>query len=978
MTPADAGDHPEEPDHTEAAEAPEGREVLLPPVPPDPRLPPPPSPEPPAEAAGAAGAAEDAGAAEPAEDAAGAAEDAGAVDAAGPERSPGRRPRPRRDVITVPELSLVVLVGMSGSGKSTFAARHFRRTEVLSSDACRGLVSDDENDQAATRDAFDVLHHIAGKRLAAGRLTVVDATNVQREARGPLVELARAHDVLPVAIVLDVPELVCLERNRLRPDRDFGDHVIRRQRQQLRRSLRGLAREGFRRVTVLGSPEEIEAVRVEREPAWTDKRHERGPFDIVGDVHGCHDELVTLLTKLGYEVDADGTSARHPAGRRAFFVGDLVDRGPDVPGVLRRVMGMVAEGSALAVAGNHEDKLLRALRGRKVKVSHGLAQSLEQLEAQPEELRARVVEFLDSLVSHYVLDDGQLVVAHAGMKEAFQGRASGRVRAFALYGETTGEIDELGLPVRYPWADDYRGRAVVVYGHTPVPEPRWVNNTICIDTGCVFGGSLTALRYPEKELVAVPATQVHYEPVRPLAARDAAVAPPGADAGPPAPSHRGGTDLPAGERPGDLLDVDDVMGKRRVETRLLPSVTVREENAVAALEVMSRFAVDPRWLVYLPPTMAPTATTEQPGLLEHPAEAFAAFRADGVDRVICEEKHMGSRAVVVVCRDAEVAARRFGVPGDGAGTVYTRTGRPFFGADPATGTAVLDRVRDAVGSAGLWDELATDWLVLDAELMPWSAKAVDLLRFQYAPVAAAGQAATGAAVEALAAAVARGVDIGPVHERLAGRRQMLADYAEAYGRYCWPVATVDELRLAPFAVLAGEGELLAARSHGWHMEVAARLADADADAGSRGAGAEGREGVLMATDYRIVDLSDRLNEAEATQWWQELTAAGGEGMVVKPLDAIVRGGRHGLVQPGIKCRGREYLRIIYGPEYTEPANLERLRQRGIGHKRSLAQRELALGVEALERFVAGEPLYRVHECVFGVLALESEPVDPRL
>ncbi|HEV7762447.1 MAG TPA: polynucleotide kinase-phosphatase, partial [Acidimicrobiales bacterium] len=511
----------------------------------------------------------------------------------------------------MPELSLVVLIGVSGSGKSTFAARHFRPTEVLSSDTCRGMVSDDENDQSATGDAFDVLHYIAGKRLAAGRLTVVDATNVQREARRPLIELARAHDVLPVAIVLDVPELVCAERNRLRSDRDFGDHVLRRQRQQLRRSLRGLAREGFRRVTVLSSPDEIEGAHIEREPAWTDKRHEHGPFDIIGDIHGCHAELVELLTELGYEVDADGSSARHPAGRRAFFVGDLVDRGPDIAGVLRRVMGMVAEGSALIVPGNHEDKLLRALRGRKVKVSHGLAQSLEQLEAEPEAFRARVVEFLDGLVSHFVLDDGRLVVAHAGMKEALQGRASGRVRAFALYGETTGEVDEFGLPVRYPWADDYRGSAMVVYGHTPVPEARWVNNTICVDTGCVFGGHLTALRYPEKELVAVPAARVYYEPARPLDhpaaspaahahAHDRAGAPvdtidaagqvgpvgpvgPVGELGQADPGGAGGGVVGlAGERVGDLLDVEDVMGKRRIDTRLLPSVTVREENAVAA------------------------------------------------------------------------------------------------------------------------------------------------------------------------------------------------------------------------------------------------------------------------------------------------------------------------------------------------------------------------------------------------------------
>jgi protein phosphatase len=849
-------------------------------------------------------------------------------------------------------MSLVVLIGPSGSGKTTFARRHFKASEILSSDECRWMVSDDENDQSATKDAFDVLHYIAGKRLAAGRLTVVDATSVQREARRPLVEVARAHDVLPVAVVLDTPETICLARNRERPDRDFADQVVRRQRQQMRRSLRGLQREGFRRVTVLRSVDEIDAAVVTREKAWTDRRHEHGPFDIIGDVHGCNDELTALLKELGYQVDANGWSARHPGGRRAFFVGDLVDRGPDTPGVLRRVMGMVGEGTALMVPGNHEDKLLRALRGRKVTVSHGLAESLAQLAACSDEFRAEVVAFLDGLISHFVVDDGRLVVAHAGMKERLQGRASGRVRSFALYGDTTGEVDDYGLPVRYPWADDYRGSAMVVYGHTPVPDARWVNNTICVDTGCVFGGRLTALRYPEKELVAVPAARVYYEPIRPLAS--AAVA-----------------DAASEDRPGNLLDVDDVLGKRRIETRLHPGVTIREENAAAALEVISRFAVDPRWLLYLPPTMAPTATSEREGLLEHPAEAFAAYRSDGVDQVVCEEKHMGSRAVVVVCRSASVAARRFGFPAGSSsassgGVIYTRTGRAFFTNDSATEALLLDRVRAAIDGVGLWDELNTDWLALDCELMPWSAKAGELLRTQYAPVAASGQAAVGAATDLLAAAQERGVDTSGVLDRFRDRRLMLDAYAASYGHHCWPVDSIDDLRLAPFVVLAGEGAVHASRSHSWHMDVAARLAGAD------------NEGVVVATDYRLVELSDRLSELQAIEWWETLTAAGGEGMVVKPADAVVASGQFGLVQAGIKCRGQDYLRIVYGPEYTAPDNLRRLRQRGLAHKRSLAQREFALGLEALERFVARRPLHQVHECIFGVLALESEPIDPRL
>ena len=450
--------------------------------------------------------------------------------------------------LTIPELSLVVLVGVTGSGKSTFARAHFKPTEVISSDYCRGLVADDENDQSATKDAFEVLHFIVGKRLAAGRLTVVDATNVQPEARRELVTLAREYDVLPVAIVLDLPEKLCAERNATRPDRDFGAHVIRRQRGLLRRSLGGLQREGFRTVHVLRSPEEIDAATITRTKLFNDLRHESGPFDVIGDVHGCLAELEQLLATLGYAIERDPagrpTGARHP-DRRAIFLGDLVDRGPDTPGVLRLVMGMVAAGTALAVLGNHEAKLLRALRGKNVQRTHGLAESMDQLAAEPEAFRTEVERFIDGLISHYVLDGGRLVVAHAGLIERYQGRASGRVREFCLYGQTTGETDEYGFPVRYPWAQEYRGRALVLYGHTPVPETEWLNNTLCLDTGCVFGGHLTALHYPERTLVSVPAAEVYHAPAKPF----------------PGPPRTGSPDATGARREPDVLDIRDVSAR---------------------------------------------------------------------------------------------------------------------------------------------------------------------------------------------------------------------------------------------------------------------------------------------------------------------------------------------------------------------------------------------------------------------------------
>ncbi|MFF0758578.1 polynucleotide kinase-phosphatase [Streptomyces sp. NPDC003737] len=837
--------------------------------------------------------------------------------------------------LPVTDLSLVVLVGASGSGKSTFARRHFKPTEIISSDFCRGLVSDDENDQSATGDAFDVLHYIAGKRLAAGRRTVVDATSVQQDSRRQLIDLAKRYDVLPIAIVLDVPEEVCAERNASRIDRaDMPRRVIQRHTRELRRSLRHLEREGFRKVHVLRGVEEVENATVVTEKRFNDLTHLSGPFDIIGDVHGCSSELEALLGKLGY---VDGA---HPQGRTAVFLGDLVDRGPDSPGVLRRVMSMVASGNALCVPGNHENKYGRFLRGRNVRHTHGLAETIEQMEGESEEFKQRVREFIDGLVSHYVLDGGRLVVCHAGLPERYQGRTSGRVRSHALYGDTTGETDEFGLPVRYPWAEEYRGRAAVVYGHTPVPQASWLNNTICLDTGAVFGGSLTALRWPERELVDVPAERVWYEPARPLA-----------------------SEAPGGHE-GRPLDLADVHGRRVVETRHAGRVSVREENAAAALEVMSRFAVDPRLLPYLPPTMAPTATSRVEGYLEHPAEAFAQYREDGVARVVCEEKHMGSRAVVLVCRDAETALSRFGVSGP-TGSLYTRTGRPFFD-DEAVTEEVLGRLRSAIGDADLWRELETDWMLLDAELMPWSLKASGLLRSQYAAVGAAAAAAFPGALSALEGAAARGVD---VTELLARQRERAADagaFTEAYRRYCWTTDGLDGVRLAPFQILAVQGRSLADVPHDRQLALLDRLVEHDGS------------GLLQTTRRLFVDPGDPESVQAGVDWWLEMTGRGGEGMVVKPLDAVVRSTTGRLVQPGVKCRGREYLRIIYGPEYTRPENLARLRQRFLNHKRSLAIREYALGLEALDRLAEGEPLWRVHEAVFGVLALESEPVDPRL
>ncbi|MCE2399694.1 polynucleotide kinase-phosphatase [Candidatus Poribacteria bacterium] len=853
-------------------------------------------------------------------------------------------------LIKIPDPSLVILIGASGSGKSTFAKKHFKSTEILSSDFCRGIVSDDETDQSATTDAFEVLHFIAAKRLAAGKLTVIDATNVQPDARKSLHALAREYHYLTAAIVFNLPAKLCQERNDVRPDRDFKPHVVRNQTSQLRRSLRGLKREGFRNfLYVMSSSEEVEAAQVERQPLWTNRTDETGPFDIIGDVHGCFDELVALLTKLGYEISnlTEGeTLVKHPQNRKVLFVGDYVDRGPKVVEVLRLIMEMHKTGIAICVPGNHDTKLARALRGKNVTKTHGLAESLAQLEDESEEFKTRIAEFIEGLVSHYFLDNGKLVVAHAGMKQELQGRASGRVREFALYGETTGETDEFGLPIRLNWAEEYRGTATVVYGHTPVAEPQWINRTINIDTGCVFGGNLTALRYPEKELVSIPAHQTYYEPVKPLFDES---------------DNKTSSEKRIDE---GILDINDVIGRRVISTRLNHNVTVREENTITALEVMSRFAIDPKWLIYLPPTMSPTETTKISNLLEHPSEGFAYYRNQGVSQVVWQEKHMGSRAVVIVCQSAETAKKRFSISDDRIGVCYTRTGRPFFD-DALMETELLKQVKEAVDRTGYWETLNTDWMCLDCELMPWSVKAQALLRQQYAPVGTSARVAVEDAVISLEAANKRGIQVKNILDTYQQRTIAVSEYVKAYQQYCWQVQSIADIKLAPFHLLATEGTVYFDKDHVWHMEMLSKLCNASED------------NMLFATSYGTVNLTDQASETAAICQWEELTAQGGEGIVIKPLNYIVKGKR-GLVQPAVKCRGREYLRIIYGPEYTLPHNLERLRARGLSHKRSLAIREFALGVEALERFVGREPLSKVHECVFGVLALESETVDPRL
>jgi len=855
--------------------------------------------------------------------------------------------------INIPELSLVLLIGTSGSGKTTFANKHFEKHEIVSSDICRGIVSNNENNQLASKDAFELLNFIISKRLKNGLLTVVDATNIQPESRQKLVKLAKQFHTLPAAIVLDMPQKLCVERNAKRADRNLKPYVVNLQKSQLKKSIKKLKREGFRKIYVLKSEEEVDSVtNIVRDKLYNDKKELSGPFDIIGDIHGCFDETIALLNKMDYQftqVENDGQNyglnVSHPEKRMVIFLGDLVDRGPKSPEVLKLVMGMVSSGVAICVPGNHDLKLQKKLNGKNVQLNHGLAETMAQLENESDEFKRDVREFLYSLISHYILDNGRLAVAHAGIKEEMQGRGSGAVRSFCLYGETTGEIDSFGLPVRYNWAKEYRGRAKVIYGHTPVKHAEWLNNTMDIDTGCVFGGELTALRYPEEELVSVKAKKVYAIPSKPIEVSTKEI-------------------LNAQQEHDDLLNIEDVTGKRIIQTRLRNNLTIREENSIAALEVMSRFAVNPKWLIYLPPTMSPCATSELDDFLEHPQQAINYYRKRGVNKIICEEKHMGSRAVIIVCKNEKTVLDRFGIKNEGIGICFTRTGRNFFNDKKLEGQ-FLRKIQKALNISNFWDKFNTDWTCLDAELMPWSAKAQALLSNQYAAVGSAAKNAISDVEKVLQKTAERNIEgIEALQNQFKKKGNSIEKFVQSYRNYCWVVKSIEDYKLAPFHILATEGHVHFDKNHKWHMENIKEFCKTD-------------ESFFKRTAYKIVDMQNPNEINDAVNWWLELTKNGGEGMVVKPFDFITKT-KDGLLQPAVKCRGKEYLRIIYGAEYDRPENLVLLKKRSMSKKQSLALREFALGLEGLERFVRNEPLRKIHESIFAVLALESEPVDPRL
>ncbi|MEM6272533.1 MAG: polynucleotide kinase-phosphatase [Bacteroidota bacterium] len=846
--------------------------------------------------------------------------------------------------IELPEYCLVILIGAHGVGKSQFAERFFSPTEVLSLNQFRSMVGDQSPSEAADADAHEALSYVLEKRLKNNCLTVIDAVNARQSDRQRYRRLAKKYYAELVAVVLDLPESVLRERLTSASPQTRTAAELRKQVADLQKNIGRLKSEGIRRVHHLRSVAEIDALQITRRRMHSNFRTETGPFDIIGDVHGCREELIELLKKLGYTVAPGGIQmgiydeVTPPSGRKALFVGDIVDRGPDSPGALKLVMSMVRAGVGLWAPGNHDDKLCRKLQGRNVKLQHGLAETMQQMENEPPRFHEEVRDFIRELPTHLVLDEGRLVVAHAGIKEHMQGRETGGIKSFCLYGETTGETDEFGLPIRYNWAENYRGAATIVYGHTPIPRPEWLNRTVNIDTGCVFGGKMTALRYPEKQFVSVDARREYSPPRRPLPANVPTVN--------------------TQQKHDEVLDFTLFRDRSLAVTRMLFNITPKDWQVTGAIEYMNRYAVHPKWLIYLPSTLSAPKASAVGALLEHPAQAFDYYKKKGLPSVVVQEMPGAKRVVVIIGRNEKAIQERFGLEGEGIGVVYTDTGRPYFSEERAE-QDFLENIRRAIEKAGWWEQLNTNWLCLEANLSPAGEYFAPLLKGHYAALASTGLHAQYRAREVLERATQRGLPVAHLREKISSHTAQLEDFQEQVA-----AQFTGEFRMTPVHLLAAEGRTFTDQPHPWHVALAQELA-------------LGAPELIQAPVSYTVELDDEDAIREATAAWERYVGAGGAGMVVKPM-AFIPDPSKDIVQPGLKVRGPGALRLIFGPHFDAAEQLANLRKRKLKLRRELSIREFALSYEALHRFVEGAPLSEVHQCVFIHLSIKANVLDPRL
>lgn len=859
--------------------------------------------------------------------------------------------------ITVPNSGIVLLIGASNSGKTTLLNNWIREetiqpSEVISSDEYRLVVSDtnfiqwtgrpkDEADSlydqyhAISEEAFHMMDNVIEARCRLNRLTFIDATHLFADDRKRYIALAQKHHVPIVAVVLDTPQETLLERDEQR-ENSRGKKKVKQQYQNLKREKRFIKKEGFKSTYFINADEDIELVRMDY-PLLIDVEH---GIDLIGDIHGCYDEFIILLKSLGYE-ENDEALYLHPDGRKFMSVGDVMSRGPESLKTMLFFQRHVEQGVAYMTDSNHGWKIARWLDGRSVTLNYGdekVEQEFKEYEKtygseKTTQTKEILKNFLLSAPSHYVLMKNGVptaVCTHAGIKDEFIGKQSPDVQDFCRYGDSS-DLNENGKPIRSDWFVHHKGSIVIIWGHDPKPQPLVVNNTVNIDQGVVFGGKLTAFQYPEKRFISVDALH----------------------------NYSGAIDNPLKEwekKRFNAPNIEKFIDGYSVQTEQLGNIKVPQNIVKSAIDTLSHYTVPIEQLLYIPPTMSPTPETSKlKDFLEHPKEAIEYYRSHGIETLIAEKKHMGSRAILLLFKDKESAKKSIGLDIDGV--IYTRKGRKFF--DKLTEQKVLRELKEELTRKGYFSKYETNYVLLDAEIMPWNLKAKELISSQYAHVSENAILDRKKIVEKLSNS--EHVDVKKWLIEYEGKLENAETFKEVFQKYCWDIEGTDAIQIAPFHVLAHSNETFFHKPHTWHMEMNKEFAEGSS--------------LFVTTEYKII--SDAVSEQEVTTWWEEITKNGHEGIVIKP-EFYIPTYRGKLIQPAIKVRGRKYLHIIYGMDYLSPLNLERLKKRNTVKKQKLALKEFALGIEGVQRFVNGDSIERVHECVLATLAMESDPVDPRL
>lgn len=784
--------------------------------------------------------------------------------------------------IFIPRSALVLMVGGTGSGKTHFAQHHFPKGSVLSSDDFRFLVSGHEAADA-TEDAFDVMSVAIRSRLLRRLLTVVDATNLRQSAREALYQLARECYAPVVAITMMTPLNKCKRYNAIRhnprPERVVVQHY------HLAQDARKLLlKEGvpFHPIYPKDSVRLVVTYNVE------DRRDDIGPFDIIGDIHGCFAELMLLVETLGYHVEERLRGGRpsyfitHPNGRKLVFVGDIVDRGPENVRSMIFVMDAVSQGH-YAVRGNHDARLLRWLDNQDdFSNVFGFCVTKEQFECAYREYGARffgdVARHIRSLPSYLWLDGGRLVVSHAGIQEDMIGGSGDYVDDFCVYGQKTLDDERLF------WMYDYHGSVYNVYGHFSVKEPHWIQKTLCVDNGCVYGGRLTALQWPSQNIVSQPALETWFE-----------------------------SSMIELEPKKDWFLKEDV-SRFLTHTMLSRDVQVSKDSIQNAYSSMVGAMSFFPWMVCIPPSMGAADSSYQEGYLEHPASAFEMYRKEGVKEASIQAKYMGSRGITVIKRTDEE-----GVFPKGPGVMLTKSGHPMF-SDNQRMDGFIRELRRAVTDAGLWD-IFGDYVVFDGELMPWSEKGQRLIQGSFM--------ASYEAYDALQKAVCKEIDV--YRER--GLNAFTSPFAErdsdidAFGKECRKYIDEDDAYYVPFMIITSE------RKAYWDVPHAEQLALLDKMVSP----------LIKPVSHRTCVLEDAQSCQEAVLFWESLIKDG-EGVVIKaktvaetiPLK----------VPPMVKIRGPEYLRLVYGPSYQN--DLNELRKRNIKGRNTLVKHATIAMMVAVE------------------------------